>query len=190
MKLDNLKTKYIGKNLIHLKSIDSTQLEAWRLFEKKVQNGTIVVADIQTNGQGTHGRRWYTNETGNIAFSIIIYPNCNIKKIESITVEIAKIIVKVFEKLYDLNLEIKYPNDIVYNEKKIGGILTETKLSGEIVNALIIGIGINLNQEKFPDEIEDIATSIKNEFGISTKREEIIVDICNEFESVLNKLLK
>ena len=151
MKLNNLNTKFIGKNLIYHECIDSTQLEAWRLIQNNVLNGSLIIADKQTGGIGTHGRKWHTDESGNVAFSIVLYPECNVEKLSNVTLDIAKIIVKTFENLYGIKLDIKHPNDIVFNYKKLGGILTETKLCGENVKNLVIGIGINLNQEVFSE---------------------------------------
>lgn len=89
---------------------------------------------------GTHGRKWYTDEKNNIAFSFVLQLNCEIEKLEGITFEIAETMVEVFKNLYQIGLSIKVPNDIVYKEKKLGGILTETKLSGELVKYVVIGI--------------------------------------------------
>jgi BirA family biotin operon repressor/biotin-[acetyl-CoA-carboxylase] ligase len=129
---------------IHYKKIDSTQKEVWR----RLENGIIISADVQTNGIGTHGRTWYTTQKGNIAFSIGGEPNVPVKQLGNITIEIAKIVLEVFARLYQIELEIKHPNDIMINNKKVGGILTETKLQGEIVKQLVIGIGINTNNEE------------------------------------------
>lgn len=89
---------------------------------------------------GTHGRKWHTDEKNNIAFSFFIEANCEIEKLKGITIEIAQTIVEVFKKLYHISLKIKFPNDIVYKGKKLGGILTETKLNGNIVRCIVIGI--------------------------------------------------
>lgn len=141
MQLENLNTKFLGKKMIYQEKIDSTQLEVWRKLEKnEISNGTIMLADIQTNGKGTHGRKWYTDEKNNIAFSFLLEPNCEIEKLEGITLEIAETILEVFRNLYHITLAIKFPNDIVYQDKKIGGILTETKLNGKIVKYMVVGI--------------------------------------------------
>lgn len=141
VQLEKLTTKVLGRNVIYYPEIDSTQLEVWRQVEKgTIQNGTIIMADRQTKGKGTHGRKWYTDEENNIAFTFFIEANCKISKLEGVTIEIAKIWVEVFKKLYGIFLEIKSPNDLVYQGKKIGGILTETKLIGETVKYLVVGI--------------------------------------------------
>lgn len=131
---------------------------------------------------GTHGRVWYTNDGNNIAFSIYCKANCKAKQIEGMTIEIAKTIVEVFETWYSIKLEIKYPNDLVKQGKKIGGILVETKLKGEMVEDIVIGIGINTNGEMFAEEIKEIATSIKKEFGIEVDNKKIIKEICKQLE--------
>ena len=152
---------------IHYEKIDSTQKEVWR----RLENGIIISADIQTDGIGTHGRTWYTTQKGNVAFSIGLEPNVPVAQLKNLTIEIAEIILEVFEKLYQIKLQIKHPNDIMINNQKVGGILTETKLQGEIVKQLVIGIGINTNNE-------EITTSIKKEFGITIDNSKVIDELC------------
>lgn len=185
MKLKNLQTKYLARKCEYFETIDSTQSEIYRRINSKIENGETVIANLQTNGNGTHGRKWYTDEGGSIAFSMYIETNCNIKKLDGITIEIAKIILEIFKEKYNIELSIKEPNDIVYNSKKIGGILTESKMRGEIVKYLVVGIGINTNKTKFNNEIKNIATSIKNEFNIEVDNFDFITEFCNRFERIL-----
>lgn len=186
---NNLKTKIIGKEIVCYDIIDSTQEEVKR--NSSLENGTVIIAERQTKGKGTHGRVWYTDtEYKNIAMSLILFPECKISKLKEITIIIAKCIVRTFEKLYNLNLEIKEPNDIVFNSKKIGGILVESKLVGEIVKKLYIGIGINILQQNFNSNIENVASSILNEFNIECNREKIIAEFFNIFEKEYLKLLE
>ena len=168
--------------VFHYKEIDSTQKEIWRRVKNQtIKDKTMIIADIQTAGIGTHGRTWHTDEENNIAFSTYLEANCKIEDIANLTINIAKNIVKTFKEMYDINLDIKYPNDIYHNGKKIGGILTETKVQKGIVKCIVIGIGINTNQTSFAKEIEKIATSIKNEFGITVKNEDVIPHLGTEF---------
>ena len=139
---------------------------------------------------GTHNRKWYTDEKDNIAFSFYIETNCNIEKLDGITVEIAKTILEVFKNLYNIVLEIKEPNDIVCNGRKIAGILTQSKSIENTLKYLVIGIGINTNQKKFNEEISNIATSIKNEFNIEIDNEKVISEFCNLFENKIIKMIK
>lgn len=183
MQLKRLKTNFLGRDFIFYNEIDSTQSEVWRLIENNnIKNGTLVMANIQTKGKGTHGRIWHTDETNNIAFSFFVQMNCDVKKLDGITIEIAQNIIDIFKEKYGINLEIKDPNDIVYNNKKIGGILTESKIILENVKYLVIGIGINTSKKQFSDDIKNLATSIKKEFNIDIDAEEFISEFCNRFE--------
>ena len=107
---NNLKTEIIGKEIVCYDIIDSTQEEVKR--NSYLGNGTVIIAERQTKGKGTHGRVWYTDtEYKNIAKSLILFPECKISKLKEITIIIAKCIVRTFEKLYNLKLQIKEPND-------------------------------------------------------------------------------
>ena len=183
MKLDNLHTEILGKQFEYYDEINSTQKEIWKRINcNQIENGTVICAGVQTNGIGTHGRVWHTDEKNNIAFSFFINANTDVKNLDGITIEIARMILQVFKNLYNIELQIKEPNDIVYDNKKIGGILTETNLVGSLVKNLVIGIGINTNQLYFSDDIKEIATSIKEKFGIEIDNELVISEICNLFE--------
>ncbi|MBR3002675.1 MAG: biotin--[Clostridia bacterium] len=188
MQLMNLNTKFLGRSFSYYEEISSTQTEIWDLIKtNKIENGKLIMANVQTQGKGTHGRTWYTAKN-NIAFSFFIETNRNINKLNGITIEIAQILVDIFKEFYNIELNIKEPNDLFYNGKKIGGILTETKISGEIVKYMVVGIGINTSQTNFNTEIKDTATSIKSEFGIEVDRLKIIEEFCNRFERNLSKI--
>lgn len=91
MQLINLKTNILAKNFIYYEQIDSTQEEIWRLIKaNNIKNGTLVMSELQTKGKGTHGRIWHTDEKNNIAFSFYLEMNCNIEKIEGLTLEMAR----------------------------------------------------------------------------------------------------
>lgn len=188
MQLTNLKTKYLGRSAFYYEKIDSTQKEITRRAEKgKIGNGTLIYADLQTEGIGTHGRRWYTSEKNNIAFSVFLELNCNIDLLNGLTRKIAEIILDIFEYKYDIYLQIKSPNDIYYNQKKLGGILTETKVEKNRVKSLMVGIGININKDFFEEDIKDIATSINKEFQINIDIKEFMSEFCNRFETEINR---
>lgn len=188
MQLENLDTKILGQTFEYYDEIDSTQKEIWRRVENNtINNGELIMANIQTDGIGTHGRKWYTDEECNVAFSFYVDVNSELKNVEGITIELARIIVKIFKEKYNVELQIKEPNDIMYNSKKIGGILTEAKTFKGIIKYLIVGIGINTNKTKFPKEIQDIATSIKKEFGIEVNNIEFVKEFCNRLEQEIIK---
>ena len=163
--------------------IDSTQSEIWRLVDSdKIADGMLVMSNIQTNGQGTHGRVWHTDETENIAFSFYVKINDKPERLEGITIDLATIIQKIFEDLYEVKLTIKSPNDLMLND---------TKVENGITKFLVIGIGINTCKIQFSEDIKQIATSIKKETGVDIDREKIISEFCNRFEKVLEtRILK
>ena len=191
MKLRNLKTNFLGRDFYFYEEIDSTQNEIFRRIKKgQIINGSVIMADIQTAGKGTHGRIWHTDEKGNIAFSFYIQTNCEIERLDGLTIDIAKILVDMFKEKYKINIQIKEPNDLMINNKKIGGILTKGKINGKYIRYLVIGIGININKKYFTNDIKDIATSIKNEFKVDIDREEVIAEFCNIFEKEINRRIK
>ena len=191
MKLRNLKTNFLGRDFYFYEEIDSTQNEIFRRIKKgQIINGSVIMADIQTAGKGTHGRIWHTDEKGNIAFSFYIQTNCEIERLDGLTIDIAKILVDMFKEKYKINIQIKEPNDLMINNKKIGGILTQGKINGKYIRYLVIGIGININKKYFTNDIKNIATSIKNEFKVDIDREEVIAEFCNIFEKEINRRIK
>ena len=177
----------IGKEVLLYNKIDSTQEEAKRII-KKVKDGTVIIANNQTNGQGTHGKKWYTEKNSNIIMSIILFPNIEVKKLKSITIDIANVIVDTIYELYNYKLTISYPNDIILNGKKMGGILTNLSTQGDIAKDIIIGIGLNINQLQFPKEISNIATSLRKEYNVIFNKEEIIKKICINMGKLYKKI--
>lgn len=191
MQLKNLNCNFLGKTFYFYEEIDSTQDEIWRLVDnKKIVNGQLIAANIQTKGKGTHGRVWHTDESDNIAFSFYIEMGKNISSLDGLTYEIAKVITDIFEDKYDISLDIKLPNDIMCNGKKIGGILTEAKVIGNKVKYLVIGVGINTNKSFFANDIKNIATSIKKEFNIEINSFDFISEFCNRFEKIIQRRSK
>lgn len=177
-----LKTKFIGRNTIFFEEIDSTQIQAKKFAENRVENGTIVLTENQTSGLGTHGRKWYSEQNKNIAFTIILYPKCELKKLNNLTKDIAKCVMEALNRICKVKTDIKNPNDIMLNSKKIGGILTQIITNGENIKYLLIGIGLNVNGKSFPEDLVKIATSLKKETGMEFSREIIIAEFCNIFE--------
>lgn len=189
-KIKNAMLKSLGKDIIYYKELESTQILAKDLIrDNKIKNNTLIITDNQTKGIGTKGRKWFSNEENNIAMSIVIFPKCNIEDIKDITIKIANCIVNAIDELYKIELKIKYPNDLLLNNKKICGILTESSSINNIVNHIVIGIGFNVNEIHFNDETISIATSLKKEFNKDFNREEIIIKIIENMEKDLSNII-
>ena len=154
------------KNIFHYEKIDSTQKKAWELY-KKSYSEALITADTQTNGIGTHGRSWITGK-GNIALSMLFALEASITSLDNLTYKLAQIILEIFHNDYKIDLDIKLPNDLTINKRKVGGILVESKLQKNKVKALVIGIGLSIyeatNKKIDRNElINKICTNIKNE---------------------------
>lgn len=190
-RIKNANTEFIGKEIIYKKEMNSTQEEATKM-KNETKNGTIFLTDYQLKGKGTKGRSWHSSKGKNIMMTIALYPNCKVEQIEGVTVLIAQIIKEVMEEQYHILFEIKQPNDLLLNGKKIVGILTQSTIYKEIVKELLIGIGFNVNESEFQEEIEAIATSLKREFHHNFEREEIIATFIEKLERELKnkKIIK
>lgn len=153
--------------------------------QQKYKEKTVIIANRQTGGIGTKGRSWFTGSSKNIAMSILYKTMCEIKDLDGLTVKIAKILQQEIQNLYKIELKIKEPNDLMLNNKKICGILTETNIIGNKINYLIISIGFNVNETDFPEELENIATSLKKETGKEFDKQEIIQRFIKFLENII-----
>lgn len=184
-KIKQAKTKYIGKEIEYYKEIGSTHTYAKSIANGENQNGKLIIAEVQTEGIGTKGRIWHTGENKNIAMTIILKPNCKLNRFKNLSIDIAKLMQKTIKNLYNIELSIKEPNDLMLNKKKICGILTEVSTTGENINYLLISLGFNVNEDFFPEDINNIATSLKLEFNKGFEREEIIKKYIENLEEYL-----
>lgn len=187
---NKLKTNFIGKNILYFETIDSTHLFAKRLKKQEIQDGMIIFADNQTEGIGTHERKWFTGKAQNLSFDMVFVPNCDLEKISKLTIVLAKCIVNSIDTLYNIKTHIKEPNDVILNEKKLAGILTETTVIAGRLKKLFIGVGININQIEFPGTLEQKATSLKKEFNKDFDRIEIFAKFIELFEKEYLKMIE
>ena len=187
-KIKHAKTKVIGKQIEYYNEIPSTHTYAKQIAKDVNNNGKVILAEIQTQGIGTKGRKWYTGEGKNLAVTIILHPQGNVEKLDGLTVKIAEEIKKAIKELYGYTLDIKEPNDLLMNNKKICGILTEIHTIGEKIQYLIISFGFNVNEEKFSEETKEIATSLKRETGKNFEREEILIKIIEKLDKIIENL--
>lgn len=142
--------------ILHFKSLTSTQDKA-KEFAKKGLSNLVIVADAQTRGRGRFKRKWYS-EKGGLWMSILVKPS-NTSNLQYLTFAAAVAVVKSIKKIANLKTNIKWPNDVHYKGKKLCGILTEGIFGNE--NYVIVGIGLNVNQTSFPNEIKNIVISLK-----------------------------
>lgn len=177
-----VQTKWAGREVVFLEETDSTNEEARRLANQGKGHGTLIVAGNQTKGKGRRGRQWYSPPNSSIAMSMILKPELEAEYASMITLVQAMATARGIEEVCGLKTQIKWPNDILVNEKKVCGILTEMHLERMKVSSIVVGIGINVNQDGFPEEISKIATSLKIEKNRTQSRADLIERICKWFE--------
>ena len=180
---DILETKLIGKNVVFYPEVSSTNDVVKELGENDGIEGTVVVAEKQTNGRGRRGRKWESEKGSGLWFSILLRPDIDPRNAPMITLIAGISVCVASRRVTGLPVTIKWPNDVIIDNKKICGILTE--MSSEIgnINYVVVGIGVNVNSESFPDDISDIATSLKIESNKNIKRKVLLNEILKEFEN-------
>jgi BirA family biotin operon repressor/biotin-[acetyl-CoA-carboxylase] ligase len=167
-----LNTNIVGKNVYYFRSLESTNLFAKELIKKNAEEGTIVVADIQTKGRGRKDRSWFSPE-GGLWFSVILYPNIPTQFAMLITMATSISIVQAIKELTGLSAIIKWPNDLLLEGKKICGILTELDAELDRINYSVVGVGINVNNV-LEDELYNKANSIFNIYNSKISRVELL----------------
>ncbi|WP_054741657.1 biotin--[acetyl-CoA-carboxylase] ligase [Cellulosilyticum ruminicola] len=177
-----IKTQCLGKNINYFSEIDSTNEIVKKLARKGEAEGTIVIADKQTAGKGRLGRVWESPSGVNIFMSILLRPQIKPDKASQITLIVGLAMCEAIREVTGLDARIKWPNDIVVNGKKVCGILTEMSAEIDCVNYVVVGIGVNVNQMEFSENLPH-ATSLKIEGGKEYQRGNIISVFFDKFES-------
>ncbi len=170
--------------------VDSTNTTAKRYAEDGATEGTLIVSDVQRSGKGRRGKVWKSPKDAGIWMSLILKPHMATYKASMITLIAGMAVSKAIEEVTGLKNEIKWPNDIVANGKKICGILTEMNAEIDQINYIIVGIGINVNTKEFPEELQDRATSIEIETGKEQNRLLILDRVLDEFEKYYDIFMK
>ncbi len=179
-----LETKLLGKgDIVYSKEIDSTNREAKDLADEGAPEGTLILSEAQIKGKGRKGRTWFSPPKGGIYISLILRPTISPVEAPKFTLLAAVAIAEALLSMTPLNIHIKWPNDILVNGKKIAGILTEMSTEMDVVNYIVVGLGLNVNTPKFPDEIQGIATSILIETGKVFPRVRLIKDYLQRYET-------
>lgn len=143
-------TLIIGKVLEHYEKCSSTNFVAKDLIAKsKPLEGTVISTDNQTEGRGQYGNQWQSEAGQNLTFSVILYPKLPIKEQFYLSKIASLACVEALKSITNLEFQVKWPNDIYYGDKKVGGLLIENQILGEQIGNSVVGIGINLNQEEF-----------------------------------------
>jgi BirA family transcriptional regulator, biotin operon repressor / biotin---[acetyl-CoA-carboxylase] ligase len=185
-----MKGNLFGKRVFHFFKTDSTNRVAMQLGYAGEPEGTVVLAEAQTAGRGRSGRTWHSEKGTGLYFTILLRPRLSPAQAPLLTMLAGISAQTAIAAQTGMVPELKWPNDLLLNGKKVGGILTEMHAEPNAVRFVIAGIGINVNQEKFPPELSGMATSIRKESGRMSYRLELLVRLLTQFESDYNRFLR
>src|SRR5215467_14168355 len=181
-----LHTRMIGRNLYHFYDVDSTNLFAARLLAhgRKAPEGTVILAESQTAGRGRLGRIWHSERGSGIYFSMVLFPKAPPSLAPLFTLATAVALHNAVERYTGLEIDIKWPNDLLIGQKKFCGILSEIQAEVDLVKNMIIGVGLNANHEQLPEDFAGRATSLRMASGRIQSRIEILLEFFEDFETI------
>jgi BirA family transcriptional regulator, biotin operon repressor / biotin---[acetyl-CoA-carboxylase] ligase len=174
-----------GREVHWRRTLDTTMREAARLANEGAPVGTIVGAEEQTSGQGRHGHSWHSPAGEGLYFTVILRPTLTPQQLPLVTLALGCAVHDALHILTGIYADLRWPNDVLINEKKVCGILTH--LEGK---AVLAGVGLNVNQEAFPPELKAIATSLKMETGQEHDREAMLRFLASSIDSQVNILTR
>ena len=182
----NLRTKILGGKIEYYNRLESTNAEAWELLALGAEHGTVVLTDNQFQGKGRGGNSWFMGAGIGLAMSVIINKKYPLEYSGLISLAIGIAASQSIEKR-GLKSKLKWPNDILINGKKVGGILCETKIQEGWIKKIVVGIGINVNEtsNEFPDSIKDNSTSMSICSNHPHQRELVVAEFLNSLEYLL-----
>ena len=183
---DQIHTKWAGKTVHFARETDSTNLWIKRLAKEGASEGTLALAEFQSAGRGRLGRSWEVPEGTSVMMSILLRPKFEPQYAPTLTLVMGMAVAKAVKNL-GFDVSIKWPNDVVVSHKKICGILTEMGVRDGKIDYAVIGVGINVNIKKFPEEMADKATSLYLESGKEFDRSQIPGLVMEAFEEYYEK---
>lgn len=189
---ENLNTTVFGKKIYYQSEVDSTNHWARLLANQGEAEGAVFVAETQTQGKGRLGRSWVSAPGLGLWISLILRPRISPAELAVITVITAVAAAQAIKTVSGIQVQIKWPNDLVYQDRKLGGILAELKGEMDWVHYLILGIGMNINHETadFPGELAEKVTSLKMIQDGEISRKELLVEFLRRFEESYFSLAK
>jgi len=173
----------------HYESVDSTNTVALGAAESGAHEGTTFIAEEQTAGRGRGGNTWSSEKGAGIYCSFILRPKLLPSETTVISMMVGLAVYDAVERLTGAKADLRWPNDVLFTERKFCGILTESSTEGERVKHMVIGIGINVNRTDFPAELEPVATSIRTATGRVTSRIELLAALLQSLDRAYKDFL-
>jgi BirA family biotin operon repressor/biotin-[acetyl-CoA-carboxylase] ligase len=181
-----LQTSILGRSLLYVDEVESTNTWAHSLVMEGAAEGTLVIAEHQTSGRGRMGRKWHSPKGKGLWMSLVLKPRIPLQYAPQLTLLVAVALCRSIRKLTAVNVGIKWPNDLLVDGKKISGILLESSADEEKLQHVIAGVGIsvNLDPDDFPEEIRDVASSLSIQAHRKIDRAELLCHFLVELESL------
>ncbi len=183
------KNSVIGQIIKTFPIIDSTNLEAKRQAISGAEHGTVFLAEEQTLAKGRLGRKWNSPKGEGLYLSILLRPNIPAEEISRMPLVAGLSICSTLNEMFCCNSLLKWPNDVIIGRKKVCGILTESSISPDGIEYVIIGIGINTDQKTFPNEISQKATSLFLETGHHVPKGLLLTNLLETFQQDYNTFI-
>ncbi len=180
----NLRTRTFGKNFHFFRTIDSTNSKAKEIAATGTHTGTLIIAEEQNAGRGRLGRSWISEKGKSLTFSVILQPQIPVSNLGIISLYAGVAVCNAIRKTTSQTTECKWPNDVLIRKKKVCGILSEIVHHSGKTMSVIVGIGVNVNQSDFPQEVQSIATSLSLESGKEYDCTMILSNILEQMEEL------
>lgn len=184
-----LKTEKMGRPLYFYPETDTTNDRIRELAQTGAPEGTLAVAELQTAARGRRGRAWQAPADSGVWMSLLLRPNIPPTQASVLTLLAGMALAEAIEDVTEMEVGIKWPNDILLNGKKLVGILTEMDCDMESIHSVTVGMGINVNTKAFPEELQEIATSLYLETGKEFDRAEFLAQSMLHFEALYEEFV-
>lgn len=177
-----LQTGWLGRRFWHFRKLDSTNRHLQDIPGRRLSHGLVCIADEQTGGKGQFGRSWFSAPNENLTFTIVLKPSSN-SGLQLFSMAVMLALCKTVRTMVNGECNIKWPNDLQIAGKKAAGLLTECRYNGKHLDRMFLGLGINVNQVRFPDAIRDKATSlVRHTNGQTVDRSLLLAVFLNRLE--------
>jgi BirA family biotin operon repressor/biotin-[acetyl-CoA-carboxylase] ligase len=168
---------HIGKSIFCYESVGSTNDVAHRFAKDGARSGTVILAEFQTAGRGRNLKKWVAQKGENVVASIILRPTVSFEHLTYLPLLAALSVAQTIEDAVGERAEIKWPNDVLIRRKKVAGVLVETSAQAGAVDYVVLGIGLNVNQAEFPDDLAEHATSLFLETSLAYDQTTLFVNL-------------
>ena len=185
----NLKTRLLGQQIEYYTRLESTNSEAWEIINNGAQSGAVVVTDNQFQGKGCADRQWFATPDKSLTFSFLLFTELD-SNLSGWLPILSGVAVHQTLKHFNIDVKLKWPNDLILDGKKVGGILCESKVKKNLIHEVVIGVGLNVNETRddFDESLQSTATSMHIQSGKFYQRERVLAGILNCIEPIIENL--